>query len=931
MEDLIKKYLEYLNNNGASKNTVKNYSSDLNKFVEWLSNSSVTSSDLSKAHLLSYESYITPSSYSVSSKRRLLSTAKSFTEWKLTSELFEAIARPYLLYLESKGASKSTLKNYSSDISRFVAYLVSTSTTQTKATHITQEELNTFKKSLNSLGLSKASVRRVSSSLSQFYIWSNSHRILDSGFKPLIKRNYKKYLHPLTNFRTFGYSLALIALLSLAYSSFPQIHAYTQNNVLGSIRNLLSVAKGSVLGTTAPNYLSYQGRLIDNNGSPITTNTNFVFKIYNSLTGGTELWNSGSCSITPDNDGIFNSTLGSSCGAAFTPDLFANNPNTYLQVTIGAETLTPRQPISAVPYAINSDSLDGVDSSSFMRSDLSDTFTGSFDQTATYQSNLTGNRSTSLLSVTQSNDPTYSMSSNLVSISQADTSSTGGALYLQNLGSGISFRVDDTATDTTPFVIDNSGNVGIGTSTPAAFLDVAGSTTGQASVRVESGTVPSSPGIGDIYSDGTDLFFYDGVGWVDLTYGDGGSGAASWSNITSPTSNLSLSMSNNLTTFNWATGTGTNNLFNLTSDNSATGTGALLNIKTGTSSTVAPLRVRAGNTEALYINPSGSVSVGTTTPNTQFSVLGSSDISGSLGIGTTSPNFNLHISSVSDSAIYLEADRAGSASDDNNAFIKLSQDGGGVQSIIGTVGNANFSPENVAYTDTLANATLIGTLDANGALHFGTNDAVRMTIGTTGNISIGTTATATSKLDIVGGSVRTDTQFISTVVTGTAPLSVASTTLVTNLNADQLDGLHESSFFNLSENEIVLGKPAFNGGTTAIDAPFTVDSTYLVSNLNADLLDGKQAATFCWTDGSNCPSLPSGGGWTDAGTVIYNTTTTDNVSIGTSSSLAKLTVDGDTDEVQFLVQGHSAQTNNLVVFENSAGADLFTLNNAGNG
>jgi len=36
--------------------------------------------------------------------------------------------------------------------------------------------------------------------------------------------------------------------------------------------------------------------------------------------------------------------------------------------------------------------------------------------------------------------------------------------------------------------------------------------------------------------------------------------------------------------------------------------------------------------------------------------------------------------------------------------------------------------------------------------------------------------------------------------------------------------------------------PALNGGTTGSTAPFTVDSTYLVTNLNADLLDGYHAS-----------------------------------------------------------------------------------------
>jgi hypothetical protein len=40
----------------------------------------------------------------------------------------------------------------------------------------------------------------------------------------------------------------------------------------------------------------------------------------------------------------------------------------------------------------------------------------------------------------------------------------------------------------------------------------------------------------------------------------------------------------------------------------------------------------------------------------------------------------------------------------------------------------------------------------------------------------------------VGGAIETDNQLKSTVATGTAPLSVSSTTMVDNLNADMLDG-----------------------------------------------------------------------------------------------------------------------------------------------
>jgi len=95
-----------------------------------------------------------------------------------------------------------------------------------------------------------------------------------------------------------------------------------------------------------------------------------------------------------------------------------------------------------------------------------------------------------------------------------------------------------------------------------------------------------------------------------------------WSGLKNPTEDLTLQHSTRKTLFNWATGTGTNDLFSLTSDASASGTGALVNIQTGAGSSLIPFRVRAGATEAIYVNSSGNVGIGTTSPTTQFHTIG---------------------------------------------------------------------------------------------------------------------------------------------------------------------------------------------------------------------------------------------------------------------------------------------------------------------
>ncbi|HRY57049.1 MAG TPA: hypothetical protein P5014_02680, partial [Patescibacteria group bacterium] len=65
--------------------------------------------------------------------------------------------------------------------------------------------------------------------------------------------------------------------------------------------------------------------------------------------------------------------------------------------------------------------------------------------------------------------------------------------------------------------IDDSGAVAIGVSDPTSVLDIKGSTQGSSSLRIRSGTAPLTPYSGDIYSDGTNIYFWNGSSWDDLT------------------------------------------------------------------------------------------------------------------------------------------------------------------------------------------------------------------------------------------------------------------------------------------------------------------------------------------------------------------------------------------------------------------------------
>ena len=87
---------------------------------------------------------------------------------------------------------------------------------------------------------------------------------------------------------------------------------------------------------------------------------------------------------------------------------------------------------------------------------------------------------------------------------------------------------------------------------------------------------------------------------------------------------------------------------------------------------------------------------------------------------------------------------------------------------------------------------------------------------------------------VAGGGISITADDAANTITFAAVAGAVDHNSLSNLAVGDV----HTQYFNLSQAETVAAIPAFNGGTTGVDAPFTVDSTYLVSNLNADLLDG---------------------------------------------------------------------------------------------
>lgn len=94
--------------------------------------------------------------------------------------------------------------------------------------------------------------------------------------------------------------------------------------------------------------MSYQGRLTDASGTPLNGNFDFTFRLYTDDTAGTSIYTE-TQNIAVVN-GLFDTSVGPTTILASMDPAKLAQP-LWLEVTIGTETLTPRQRLLGSPYA----------------------------------------------------------------------------------------------------------------------------------------------------------------------------------------------------------------------------------------------------------------------------------------------------------------------------------------------------------------------------------------------------------------------------------------------------------------------------------------------------------------------------------------------------------------------------------------------------
>ncbi len=228
----------------------------------------------------------------------------------------------------------------------------------------------------------------------------------------------------------------------------------------------LFLSFSSMIMAAAPQKIHYQGRLTTPSDGPISPGEyTITVRIYDSETGGTKLWEE-THTVTLDKKGYFYIELGDKM-----PLTLDFTQPYWMSIEVNSDgEMSPRIPLLSVGYSYNTETIDGVDSQQFLRSDVDDTMEANLtiEGTTTMQSSLVISGVEDDITAPSGEDIKIKPEDNgnvIIELSSGNFKINNGSSDLFSLDKDGNITI--TPTDNSKTVTINPGNLIIGNGTPS--------------------------------------------------------------------------------------------------------------------------------------------------------------------------------------------------------------------------------------------------------------------------------------------------------------------------------------------------------------------------------------------------------------------------------------------------------------------------------